>query len=101
MPAPEGGLQNHKRHSDRRYMAWAAEAACIGHDPEIWFSPECEWLAVKICSGCPVRRQCLKEGDHYEYGVWGGVALKPHKRARDPEAALERDLERKRLAVGQ
>lgn len=47
---------------------WRAQAACRGHDPEIWFPVqvhnkrdrrEASLTARFICSDCPVRAACL------------------------------------------
>ena len=58
---------------------WRQDAACVGHDPELWFPPdgdqEVTGMAVRICAGCPVRRQCLawsiQVDDHY--AILGGL----------------------------
>jgi WhiB family transcriptional regulator, redox-sensing transcriptional regulator len=57
---------------------WMAQGACAG-DPwagEIWF-PEpgtSNKFAKKMCSMCPVQKQCLEWALETEqpYGVWGG-----------------------------
>jgi WhiB family redox-sensing transcriptional regulator len=61
------------RDADR---AWMVDAACRDVNPEIFFpiSSKVDPLALIICSGCPVRRQC---GDYANanseiHGVWGG-----------------------------
>lgn len=58
---------------------WQDKAACIGYDPDLWFP---EWpkpneyrQARRICSGCPVRSECLQfalESDN-RYGMFGGL----------------------------
>lgn len=59
-------------------------AACVGEDPELWFSDdESERdLAIRICRGCPVREACLQfaADNKTRYGVWGGEDLEAAKR---------------------
>ena len=58
---------------------WRADAACLGHDPEIWFpedgDEEIRDEAVRICRGCPVREECLEWSlavdDHF--AILGGL----------------------------
>lgn len=74
---------------------WRDRAACAGLDPEMWFplhtggrggapSPrdrEHAEPAVRVCRGCPVRRDCLTwavEGGE-QHGIWGGML--PYDRA--------------------
>lgn len=55
---------------------WASQARCLGTDPEALFvQGAAQHKAKKICSGCPVRLQCLADAlDHrIEFGVWGGM----------------------------
>lgn len=66
-----------------------AQAACVGHDPELWFpeGPDGPYLlrrAVKVCSGCPVAAECYDYGDRNNLcGVWGGQHLKVRMVAAD------------------
>ncbi|SRR6266567_2051671 len=57
-------------------LDWQQNAACRGTDIEIWFSGRHFQRAKEICSGCPVKRQCLSfaltcEQNHYPYHRWG------------------------------
>jgi WhiB family redox-sensing transcriptional regulator len=58
---------------------WEADAACRGHDPELFFGegPGDAATAKRICAGCPVSEECLATAiardDTIAYGVWGGV----------------------------
>ncbi|AWN02673.1 WhiB family transcription factor [Mycobacterium phage Xavia] len=52
--------------------AWMDRAACVGHDPEIWFDSRKRELAQQICSGCPVKAECRARGANAYRGVWGG-----------------------------
>ncbi|MCI3240247.1 WhiB family transcriptional regulator [Streptomyces spinosisporus] len=40
---------------------WESKAACLGQDPEIWFSQTTWTKARRICRDeCPVREECLE-----------------------------------------
>lgn len=40
---------------------WERKAACLGQDPEIWFSKTTGTKARRICRDeCPVREECLE-----------------------------------------
>jgi Transcription factor WhiB len=64
-------------------QAWLDQAACRGHDPERFFPESGEHTkaaeAKAICSGCPVRDQCLElavkaaGGLDHDHGVFGGT----------------------------
>ena len=67
---------------------WMHRAACIGHDPKLWF-PEGRAStdeAVGICEGCPVRVECFEWAiaERFDVGIWGGATL-------DALAAARRD----------
>lgn len=74
---------------------WLTEAACLGHEPELFFpvaaghgaglnpaagpqgGPEHRRqveAALKVCAACPVRQRCLREAlaAPHVHGVWGG-----------------------------
>jgi WhiB family transcriptional regulator, redox-sensing transcriptional regulator len=64
--------------------AWVEQAACQGHDPELWF-PEAprpgRWNlaaaaeAKQVCRGCPVTEACLSHAIRAnEAGIWGGMS---------------------------
>lgn len=73
---------------------WRDEAACLGHDPELWhdYGHDGPWppaadtenseAARNICNSCPVREACLKDAMQYvkrsdtpltAYGIFGGL----------------------------
>lgn len=59
---------------------WLGQAACTDCDPELFFplSPADSALvrlAVEICTGCPVRVECLQAAlaDPRTAGIWGGT----------------------------
>lgn len=56
---------------------WSKRAACEGEDPELFYpfpnQPKKIEQAKRICGGCPVRAECLKEGRREAHGIWGGL----------------------------
>ncbi len=55
---------------------WAAAAACRDAAPDALFVRGAEQNKAKqVCSGCPVRSECLAEAldNQIEWGVWGGM----------------------------
>lgn len=63
---------------DLAHQEWRLDATCRGRDHEWWFANPTSArsrLAVQLCEGCPVRRQCLAAGLLFgeEFGVWGGL----------------------------
>jgi WhiB family transcriptional regulator, redox-sensing transcriptional regulator len=61
---------------------WRHEAACVGHDPDLWFpagetGPAAEQIryAKRVCGSCPVREECLEYAivTNQVSGVWGGL----------------------------
>jgi WhiB family redox-sensing transcriptional regulator len=82
------------------------DAACRGLDVELFFSYETERgsverqhraQAIQVCSGCPVRRECLDyamrtEPTDLRYGIWGGLTG-PERRT------LARRIRRHRVAA--
>lgn len=67
---------------------WKNQAKCIDYDTNLFFDKyeENESLRPaieKLCSGCPVARQCFAVGvSQKAYGVWGGVYLEDGKISR-------------------
>ncbi|MET9131886.1 WhiB family transcriptional regulator [Streptomyces antibioticus] len=55
---------------------WGARALCRTADPEELFAEGAAQNRAKvICTGCPVRTECLAHAlDHrIEHGIWGGM----------------------------
>ena len=55
---------------------WTASAACRASCPDALFVKGAEQNRAKqLCSGCPVRTECLAEAldNQIEWGVWGGM----------------------------
>jgi hypothetical protein len=65
---------------------WRELALCVGHDPELWFPVKSDGggNAVRICSACPVRLDCLSWaiGHNERDGIWGGVSARKRQRMR-------------------
>lgn len=55
---------------------WRDDAACVGVDPELFFSITDHGVqaAKTICGDCPVQAACRQwaDGEGITYGVWGG-----------------------------
>jgi hypothetical protein len=68
---------------------WKDDAACLGYDTNLFFEKyeERENLRPaidKLCSECPVARQCFAVGvSQKEWGVWGGIYLENGKISRE------------------
>lgn len=76
---------------------WAAKARCLGADPEALFvQGAAQHKAKKICSGCPVRLQCLADAldNRTEFGVWGGMTERERRALlrRNPDVTSWRDV---------
>jgi WhiB family transcriptional regulator, redox-sensing transcriptional regulator len=55
---------------------WASLATCRQSQPdELFVRGAAQNDAKKLCSGCPVRTECLAEAldNEIEWGVWGGL----------------------------
>jgi len=55
---------------------WATEASCNGARPdELFVRGAAQNRAKQLCTGCPVRTECLAEAldNEIEWGVWGGM----------------------------
>lgn len=81
--SPGDLLNNMNRHE------WKDDAACLNYDTNFFFEKyeedETFRPAIeKLCSGCPVRKQCFAVGiTQKEWGVWGGVYLENGKISRE------------------
>src|SRR5215212_973690 len=54
---------------------WTLRAKCRGMEDALFPEASDQKRAKLVCSGCPVRLECLSEAlDHrIEWGVWGGM----------------------------
>jgi len=68
---------------------WKDRGACLGYDTNLFFEKyeENESLRQaidKVCSGCPVARDCFAVGVSQKgWGVWGGIYLEDGKISRE------------------
>lgn len=58
---------------------WREKAACLDHDPELWFPPpgavrDAQKFAKRVCGDCPVIDECAAAADNLkiQHGIWGG-----------------------------
>ena len=73
--------------TDMTKETWRQQAACYGHDPEIFFPiavDDVNPLALAICQSCPVRLDCLDHAieNNYPAGIWGGERFSLGRRHR-------------------
>lgn len=63
---------------------WQTDAACKDADAEMFFSNDenDREAALTLCSGCPVRMECLEHAlaTRESYGIWGGTDEHERKR---------------------
>ncbi|MFD7861607.1 WhiB family transcriptional regulator [Streptomyces sp. NPDC059783] len=55
---------------------WHEDATCRTADPEELFADSTRQKRARaVCTGCPVRTECLVEAldNRVEWGVWGGM----------------------------
>ncbi len=54
---------------------WTLKARCRGMQDQLFPDGADQKRARAVCSGCPVRTQCLAEAldNRIEWGVWGGM----------------------------
>jgi WhiB family redox-sensing transcriptional regulator len=54
---------------------WTVHAKCRGMEDALFPEASDQKRAKLVCSGCPVRLECLAEAldNRIEWGVWGGM----------------------------
>ena len=77
---------------------WASLAQCRGSQPdELFVKGAAQNKAKQLCSGCPVRTECLAEAldNEIEWGVWGGMTERERRALlrRKPAASWRSVLE--------
>lgn len=69
---------------------WQERGLCNQVDPELWFPEKggSTREAKRICSGCPVRTECLDYALAHDerFGIWGGLSERERRRLRRPLA---------------
>lgn len=78
-------------------VEWATRASCRGTDPDnLFVQGAAQNKAKTICSGCPVRTECLADAldSRMEFGVWGGMTERERRALlrRRPDVASWRGL---------
>lgn len=61
---------------------WNGNTLLVQRMVELFYSEDPEEIdtAKSICEGCPVQKQCLIQGLHEEFGIWGGLTPEERKR---------------------
>jgi WhiB family redox-sensing transcriptional regulator len=66
--------------------AWRTKALCAQTDPEAFFPEKGGSTrdAKRVCTGCPVRAECLKFAlvNDERFGIWGGLSERERRRVR-------------------
>jgi WhiB family redox-sensing transcriptional regulator len=66
--------------------AWQQRGACRGADPNLFFPERGESVkeAKAVCTGCPVREECLEYAleNHEVLGIWGGLSGRERRQQR-------------------
>lgn len=73
---PVGPIVTFRTFRSMWHSDWTVRAACRSADPdELFVQGAAQNRAKAVCSGCPVRTECLADAlDHrVEFGVWGGM----------------------------
>lgn len=78
-----------------RWEEWMDDSACVdAGDPDAWFPSKGQLksnnlIAIRICSTCPVRKECLDYAMRYASlpGIWGGVLESKRRKAIRKRAA--------------
>lgn len=87
-----------------------SEALCAQTDPDLFFSEvggTHTTLAIRICTGCPVRTQCSTHAQHLEggtsselrHGAWAGQSPRERELAGGEQLAARRDRDAVRLVA--
>jgi WhiB family redox-sensing transcriptional regulator len=81
---------------------WTPSAACRQAQPDELFVRGAEQNKAKqLCTGCPVRTECLAEAldNQIEWGVWGGMTERERRALlrRRPNASWRAVLEAARI----
>jgi len=78
---------------------WMQRAACLRHDPDLWFPDGVGAIAAghardakAVCQWCPVRLECLQQAVTVgeRFGIWGGVSAKDLPSPRTPPGGVRR-----------
>jgi hypothetical protein len=82
------------------WLAWMADAACRGIDPDLFFPEKGEsaFRAKAVCGRCRVRQACLAYAlaNNERFGVWGGLSERQRRRLRRAGVSLSAPPVRRR-----
>jgi WhiB family transcriptional regulator, redox-sensing transcriptional regulator len=93
--------------TDRGFLAWMREGACLDEDPELFFpvgegvvGAEQAEEAMAICRRCGVEAECLRFAliNGVKNGIWGGrteqerMAMLRNRRRDRPRRHSQREL---------
>lgn len=73
-------------------LGWHRDAACVGLGDEFYPDWGCSTRTAKrICTGCPVRRECLAYAlaSGERWGIWGGASERDRRRMKVPNPRQE------------
>jgi hypothetical protein len=70
-------------------VSWKQRASCKGREDLDWFGFTID--TIRVCSGCPVRMDCLFEGlaEEESSGTWGMTSEAQRRRLRAGKATVE------------
>jgi WhiB family transcriptional regulator, redox-sensing transcriptional regulator len=73
---------------------WWDGAECAGLDVNIFYPERGDCSQVTICGDCPVRVDCLAHAiaTREQFGIWGGIAIRPRKTIARAIRAVRPDL---------
>ena len=65
-------------------LPWASSAKCLQAEPDTFFPEKggSTREAKRICTGCPVRDECLDFAlaNDERFGIWGGMSERERRR---------------------
>jgi WhiB family redox-sensing transcriptional regulator len=65
-------------------LPWAHEAKCLHAEPDTFFPEKggSTREAKRICTGCPVRDECLEFAlsNDERFGIWGGLSERERRK---------------------
>jgi hypothetical protein len=68
--------------------AWHQSGTCRALDVRLFFEPQYEQLACRVCSSCPVRNECrtwsIAAGSSL-HGIWAGTTWREREQIRKTE----------------
>ena len=84
-PLKKDGTYQRSLWGDMDNQDWKQSGSCLNYDTNLFFDEYEENEQIrpaidKLCSACPVARECFAVGiSQKEWGVWGGIYLENGK----------------------